>query len=137
MYIDEVKDAAIVQIQHALRLVQGGWVKGDFARTKDRECFESHPEACMFCLSGAMNRAELDLFYGSHYIARRNDINHVARTAVSCVIPARYSHNMVTFNDASETTLEMVIAVLKLAISRLEKDGHSGPLPSQLEVPSA
>ena len=99
-------------------LIEQGWTKGAMARNVDGESVSSYsPDACQWCLLGAIDAcSDIDIYV-------KADCNELLRNAInelgysSTLLHTRHPAD---FNDAANTTADMVIAVLDKAIEIAE-----------------
>jgi hypothetical protein len=91
----------------AAEIVEQGWTQGELARTvEDSPCGVSNPNACKFCMSGAINKA----------VGNEHDGNYRrAMNAANSVAFRRGYGNIPEFNDARERTQAEVAATLREA----------------------
>ena len=95
----KVKDVLV----RARKLIAKGWIQGTYARDKDDlQVLPNDPEACKFCVLGALNRA--------------SDGGQDFRAGVDIIESAAMSGPLHTWNDADGTTQEMVLTVFDKAI---------------------
>lgn len=103
-------------------LTTKGWSQGEFARDASRRpCLPPSPEACSFCLIGAVWRALAD--QGQARPGRRRHAEVTLEQFIPEPDAARGYDNIPAFNDQS--TIEDVLALLDNAIKTLEKENES------------
>jgi hypothetical protein len=91
-------------------LVDRGWCQGAMAKDEfGVECDEDAPEACHFCLAGALVRARTNLGEGSV---------QAAENAIADVLGLDKSYLYVNWNDRAGRTKEQVLSVMDLAIKK-------------------
>lgn len=91
----------------AAEIVEQGWTQGEMARTaEDSKCGVSNPNACKFCMSGAIVRAVKEAQDGNY---RR------AIAAANLLVQRKGYPSMPHFNDASARTQAEVAAALREA----------------------
>jgi len=108
-------------IKKAIELLETkGWTQGAYARNAEgAPIYRMEPEACSFCLSGALSRAymemnenhddEVDPFYEEF----RN-----TRIGIIDIIRKKYgADQIITFNDDDGRTKEEVVGLLKEALN--------------------
>jgi hypothetical protein len=104
------------------------WTKGEFARDEDNNpCDAGSAVACCFCLQGAIDLvSEMDFFGDGDCDEEAYPEAAQAAAAIADVIRERYPERITinpehpygviaTFNDATATTVEDVLTVLRAA----------------------
>lgn len=98
----------------ARAFVAAGHCKGHVARTGGGgNCLPWHPAAAAFCALGALERAGFELG-----IDRGSALYHTAEDLLDSL---SLEYDMVTFNDAPETTQADVLALFDQAAARVGK----------------
>lgn len=93
-------------LKKARKLIDKGWTKGAFARTKSgKECFSQSPNAVKFCLLGAVSSVFLDSSGYDH-----------AKKALARTLP-NSELGIAQFNDNCKNK-QQVLDLIDRAISR-------------------
>jgi len=97
-----------------LLLTEKGFTKGWFAKDADgHDIADISPYAVCFCSYGAINRAACDLGLRDSYAG------DIATSALEKVVPT----GVPEWNDASDRTLEEVLAAFDAAITIVDGEG--------------
>lgn len=97
-------------------LLTKGWAKGFYARDSDnRACSVYNPEACKYCLLGAIHVATSEITFDQPYSVTRDLVGNTVTLLESKL------HTIVpTFNDDPNTTLESVVSFIDRVLSEEE-----------------
>lgn len=116
--LDKSQWVAVFRAARAV-LTTKGWVQGAFAKNASgRACPIPDPDACRFCLSGAVGRALSD--QGLLWLGWRGDSDILLEQFIPEPDATRGYDTIPTFND--QATFEDVLALLDNAIKILEKE---------------
>ena len=97
-------------LTEAYALIERGWVQGWDARNRYGKMVQAlTPDACAWCLTGALTKA------ATHLHLREEDRQR-AYELVAAALPTGESRFVVVFNDSPGRTKEQVLAVLDDAI---------------------
>lgn len=113
-------NAPIKVLRTALKRINKGWTKGEWSyRDRDGNVF--------VCMEGAL------FGYCDSKKHGLTEAQEQAAAVVLDIIKERYPgcHNIPTFNDADERTLDEVQEVIKLAIIRFETGDPTDGLPDE------
>ena len=119
---------AVELLTKAVAFLKSGWVQGHYALDRTgQQCSDESPDACAFCLGGAMHRAvgvmtreryPSNVSTHSWDFRKRTELR--ARQAVTEVIREQGEYRTIArFNDHPSTTLEQIIEVLRSATTNL------------------
>lgn len=106
--------------QHAAALVDCGWTQGVYARNSaGNPCLTTGPDACSFCLFGAIKRA------GSAAGLTDAQIDRLDAFAgqVGLVTPGVKTSMVASWNDAPGRTKEEVSGFLRLTADKVQQKG--------------
>jgi len=99
-------------LQRARTKIEGGWIKGWFARDKKgKRVSVGDSAACNFCLSGA-------LYDDKNWLP---EVEVTSRRYLVRSLPKDYD-NIVGFNDDPKTTKQMVLDLIDEAIAIAENE---------------
>lgn len=99
-------------LKRAKSLIRRGWTQGSYARNRgDTSIVVESPNACKFCLRGAVERAHLDLQADSEYYwAAQRVLEKTIR-----------KETVIQYNDKSGRKKDEILKKLDMAITRSEK----------------
>lgn len=110
---------ALDLLRHARGLIEEGWAREAFARTKNgRPCDVEDPKAARFCLWGALHRTEVDLPLASGRVKDRA-VEHlrtgIKRTGIQLYPSLQGPVSLISFND-NRSRKEPVLRAFDFAI---------------------
>lgn len=116
----ELKEAKIRVLERTREVLSKGLCKGDFAKSGDKPTGWWEPDANKFCLIGAVRLACNELARDFPKVVF-NDVDHRPLSGIiwDDLDDSAPGGNAVKFNDAPETTLDDVIAVLNQLIEKV------------------
>lgn len=110
-------EQALKLIDRVIELITAGWCQGAAARDQNGNYVNvNDPSAVCYCIAGAMHRARFD----GRTSASAQAAWLVEGTIARCCNDKTGFVSYVSFNDAKDTTKEMVLDVLQCAKEKIE-----------------